>query len=52
MIYAIINALYWLMITYLSIFLLWNLFTIDDLKEQIMSVLVLIPFILRIIGIK
>lgn len=52
MIYAFINVAYWLIITYLAIFLFWNLFKIDDLKEQILSVLVLIPFILRIIGIK
>jgi uncharacterized protein YqhQ len=51
-IFTLINWAYFGIIVYLVAFLTWNLFELDDWKEQVLSVLVLIPFVLRIIGIK
>jgi len=50
--YTFLNWFYLLMIIYFVAFLAWNLFHFDDWKEQLMSTLVLIPFVLRILHIK
>lgn len=51
-IYTLINWAYVGIVAYLVVFLLRNLFDLDDWKEQVLTVLVLIPFVLRLAGIK
>ncbi len=52
MIFTLITIAYWFIVLYISVFLLWNMLKNDDIREQIMTVLVLIPFVLRLVGIK
>lgn len=51
-IFTLINWAYFAIVVYIIAFVAWNLFELDDWKEQVLSVLLLIPFILRIVGIK
>lgn len=51
-VFTLITWAYTLIVTYLVVFLAWNFFELDDWKEQVISVTVLIPFVLRILGLK
>ncbi|HHY46224.1 MAG TPA: hypothetical protein GX506_02885 [Firmicutes bacterium] len=51
-IFSLINLAYQAIVAYIMVFLTWNLFELDDVREQVLTILVLIPFTLRFLGIK
>ncbi len=48
----VLNIIYRAMLAILTITLVWNTIKLKDIKKQIMSAVLIIPFVLRIIGVK
>jgi hypothetical protein len=51
-IFTVFNWLYRAMLIYMGVFLVWNMFEHDNVKEQVMTVLILIPIVFRVVGLK
>ncbi|MGM0669151.1 MAG: hypothetical protein ACQET1_05490 [Gemmatimonadota bacterium] len=47
-----ISVLYGLLILYVSVILIWNLIRSRKWEEEILLVIVLVPFLLRLFGLK
>jgi hypothetical protein len=50
--YYWIMGIYTVMIAFILVILVWNLFHCDDIWEQILAIFVIIPFLLRLCFIK
>jgi len=47
-----ISVLYGLLVLYVSVLLVWNLIRSRKWEEEILLVIVLVPFLLRLFGLK
>ena len=47
-----LRIIYWLISAFVLIMILWNYFEEDDVKEHLNAILVIIPFVLRLLLIK
>lgn len=47
-----ITALYWILIGYVSFLLVWNMIRSRKWEEEVLLVIVLVPFLLRLFGLK
>jgi hypothetical protein len=48
----VLNIIYRVMLGVITLVLIWNVLMLKDQRKQLMSAIVIIPFVLRIIGIK
>lgn len=48
----IITLIYRILVAMVLVFTIWNLFTEDDIMEQVNAALVVIPLVLRVLMIK
>ncbi len=48
----ILNIIYRVMLTAITAVVIWNTLRLKDPKKQLMSAMLVIPFLLRIVGIK
>jgi len=48
----LLNVIYRAILVILTMTLVWNTIKLKDAKKQIMSAVLIIPFVLRIIGVK
>ena len=49
---TLISVLYGLLILYVSVLLVWNLVRSRKWEEEVLLVIVLVPFLLRLFGLK
>ena len=49
---AIVSILYYLLVAYVVVFLVWNLLRSRKWDEEILYIIVLIPFLLRLFRLK
>jgi hypothetical protein len=47
-----ITALYWILTGYVCLLLVWNLIRSRKWEEEVLLVIVLVPFLLRFFGLK
>ena len=52
MLQAITTLLYYVLVAFVSVMLIWNLSRSRDWKEEVLYVIVLIPFLLRLFWLK
>lgn len=52
MLQTITTLLYYLLVAFVSVVLIWNLTRTRDWKEEVLYVIVLIPFLLRLFRLK
>ena len=49
---TIVTILYYALVAFVSVMLIWNLIRTRDWKEEVLYVIVLIPFLLRLFWLK
>ncbi|MDP2956099.1 MAG: hypothetical protein Q8N53_06740 [Longimicrobiales bacterium] len=49
---AIVTVLYYVLVAWVAAMLIWNLARTRDWKEEVLYVLVLVPFLLRLFRLK
>lgn len=49
---TIVTLLYYALVVFVSVMLIWNLIRTRDWKEEVLYVIVLIPFLLRLFWVK
>jgi hypothetical protein len=49
---TIVTLLYYALVVFVSVMLIWNLIRTRDWKEEVLYVIVLIPFLLRLFWLK
>ena len=49
---TIVTLLYYALVAFVSVMLIWNLIRTRDWKEEVLYVIVLIPFLLRLFWLK
>ncbi len=49
---TIVTILYYALVVFVSVMLIWNLIRTRDWKEEVLYVIVLIPFLLRLFWLK
>ena len=49
---AIVTGLYYLMVAFVAVLMLWNLVRTRDWREELLYVIVLVPFLLRLFQLK
>ena len=49
---TIVTLLYYVLVAFVSVMLIWNLTRTRDWKEEVLYVIVLIPFLLRLFWLK
>ncbi len=52
MLQTIVTLLYYALVAFVSVMLIWNLIRTRDWKEEVLYVIVLIPFLLRLFWLK
>ena len=52
MLQTIVTFLYYALVAFVSVMLIWNLIRTRDWKEEVLYVIVLIPFLLRLFWLK
>ena len=52
MLQTIVTLLYYALVAFVSVLLIWNLIRTRDWKEEVLYVIVLIPFLLRLFWLK
>ncbi len=52
MLQTIVTLLYYALVVFVSAMLIWNLIRTRDWKEEVLYVIVLIPFLLRLLWLK
>jgi hypothetical protein len=52
MLQTIVTLLYYALVVFVSAMLIWNLIRTRDWKEEVLYVIVLIPFLLRLFWLK
>ena len=52
MLQTIVTFLYYALVVFVSVMLIWNLIRTRDWKEEVLYVIVLIPFLLRLFWLK
>ena len=52
MLQTIVTLLYYALVAFVSVMLIWNLIRSRDWKEEVLYVIVLIPFLLRLFWLK
>ena len=52
MLQTIVTILYYALVAFVSVMLIWNLIRTRDWKEEVLYVIVLIPFLLRLFWLK
>ncbi len=52
MLQTIVTILYYALVVFVSVMLIWNLIRTRDWKEEVLYVIVLIPFLLRLFWLK
>ncbi len=52
MLQTIVTLLYYALVVFVSVMLIWNLIRTRDWKEEVLYVIVLIPFLLRLFWLK
>ena len=52
MLQTIVTILYYALVAFVSLMLIWNLIRTRDWKEEVLYVIVLIPFLLRLFWMK
>jgi hypothetical protein len=50
--YLVLKVIYWLIYLWVVVVCFWNLFVEKQLYRQISFVLITVPFVLRLLGIK
>lgn len=49
---AIVTVLYYVLVAYVAVLMIWNLVRTKDWKEEVLYVIVLVPFLLRLFRLK
>ena len=49
---TIVTILYYALVAFVSVMLIWNLIRTRDWKEEVLYVIVLLPFLLRLFWLK
>jgi len=52
MLQAIVTVLYYALVAYVAVLMIWNLVRTRDWKEEVLYVIVLVPFLLRLFRLK
>ena len=52
MIQSVVSLLYYLLVAYVAVLLVWNLIRTRKWEEEILYVIVLLPFLLRLFRLK
>ena len=49
---SLVTVLYYLLVAFVSVMMIWNLIRSRDWKEEVLYVIVLVPFLLRLFQLK
>ncbi len=49
---AFVTVLYYLLVAFVAVIMIWNLIRSKDWKEEVLYVIVLVPFLLRLFMLK
>lgn len=49
---TLVTALYYLLVAFVSVLMIWNLARSRDWREEVLYVIVLVPFLLRLFQLK
>ena len=52
LIQAIVTVLYYALVAYVAVLMIWNLLRTREWKEEVLYVIVLVPFLLRLFRLK